>query len=409
MRKQGYLRRYNMTSRFLKNRFYQSLPDWHDQPVGSFQNSDIRAFHRTLPGYTPTPLVSLPGLAARLGVGALYVKDESHRFKTNAFKPLGASYAIFRCLQREWERRFGTQLTPEAFQEPATMAALGATTFCGATDGNHGHAVAWTARMLKQKAVIYMPEGSARSRVDRIEAEGARVVIVPGTFDDCVARADADAKEYGYVVIADTAYPGYMTIPNDIMAGYSTIFHEADAVLSKNNAPGVDVVMLQTGVGGLTAAGAWFYTSQYRSSRPRLVSVEPTQSDCFLESALTPDGEPACAKGSQNSIMAGLNCGMPSLLAWPVIRDSVDIFLAIDDPFAEDAMRALAAKHQGDPAIVSGESGASGFAGLLALLQDPELHAARQALKLDKTSRVLIINSEGDTDPVNYQRIVSNA
>lgn len=347
---------------------------------------DAQAFHRSLPGYRPTPLLALPGLAADLGLEALWVKDEGQRFGLGAFKALGASYAIHR-----WKR------------EPAGGQA---TTLATATDGNHGRAVAWTARMLGRRAVIFVPRNTVPARLAAIRDEGAEVVVVDGTYDDAVRRAAAESAARGWQVISDTAYQGYTEIPRWIMAGYETLFSEAAEQLEAAGWGGPTVVLLQAGVGGLACAGVGFYARRAERRRPRLVVVEPTDADCLLESITSPGGEIREGRGSQNSIMAGLNCGTPSLVAWPVLRAGIDLFLAVDDAFAEEAMRRLAAGTWGDPRVVAGESGAAGLAGLLALCRKPELRRAREAVGLGPRGRVLVVNTEGATDPASYRRIV---
>ena len=359
------------------NRFatHRLEPDWLSPRAG------VEAFHQSLPGYAPTPLVELPALARRLGVGRLWVKDESERFGLDAFKVLGASYALHRFLaQAEAGRTF---------------------TFATATDGNHGRAVAWAARRLGHHAVIFVPGNTVPARIEAIGREGARVVVVDGTYDDTVRRAAKDAEANGWQVISDTAYPGYLEIPRWIMEGYTTLFTELGRQLAHEAPQGPDVVLLQAGVGGLACAGAIFCARQ--GWRPKLIAVEPTDADCLLESAATPDGRLAEAKGKQGSIMAGLNCGTPSLLAWPVIRASFDAFLAVDDGYAEEAMRAL---HANERRVVSGESGAAGLAGLLAFANEPGLHDARARLGLTKEASVLLVSTEGATDPASYRRIV---
>lgn len=367
--------------RFHHNRFRADQPDhvWLDGP------SDIESFHRSLPGYAPTPLVALPGLASSLGLGELWVKDEAHRFGLNAFKVLGASYAIH-CFMATVSGRH------DHF------------TFATATDGNHGRAVAWAAHRLGQKAVIFVPEGTVSARIEAIRSEGAEAVVVNGTYDDTVRRAAAEAEKNGWQVISDTAYPGYMEIPGWVVEGYTTLFVEAARQLKSATGGTPDVVLMQAGVGGMACAGTLFY---FRSGRrPTLVSVEPTDADCLLESIASPDGSIREAHGKQRSIMAGLNCGTPSLRAWPVVRAGIDAFLAVDDRFAVEAMRQLYHSAPGDPRIVAGESGAAGLAGLLALCHEPGLAEAREELHLSHTARVLLINTEGDTDPVAFRKIV---
>jgi len=382
------------------NPFYLKNPTWQSASCGAFTNNDILTFHKSLKGYDPSPLIVLPSLASKLGVGNIYVKDESKRFGINAFKALGASYAIYNVLKKAWESKIGTPFTPKVFADKDSMRKLGAFTFSAATDGNHGKAVAWTAKMLNQKAVIYMPDNTAHFRIENIEKEGAKVILVAGTFDDCVKQNDQDAKLNNWQVISDTAYEGYMEIPNFIMAGYSTIYRELDDSLK------FDFVFLQAGVGGLTAAGAWYFTHKYKENRPKLICVEPTESDCFLESIINGNGLPIATKGNQESIMAGLNCGIPSELAWPYIKDSMDLFLAVSDSYAEKAMQQYYYTSGKDQRIISGESGASGLAGLIALMQSKSLESAKNKIGISNKSNILIINTEGDTDPINFKAVI---
>lgn len=396
-------------SEYLLNSNLKQEPDWSGSSFSFLKNDDMLAFHRCLPGYKPTELKSLPLMAGELGIDAVYVKDESSRFGIKAFKALGASYAIYSCLKMEFSLRFGEDLQPSDFTaKGGKLSKLGTRTFCAATDGNHGKAVAWTARMLGQRAVIYMPADSAVSRIASIEAEGATIILVEGTFDDCVSQCDSDAHARGWQVLSDTAYEGYMEIPKYIMLGYSSLFAELEDSIhypaksgdpTGTSGPRVDLVLLQAGVGGLAAAGVAYYVKRYGAQRPRILCVEPESSDCFLESAKM--GWPSRAKGAQNSVMAGLNCGVPSLVAWPVINDGADAFLSIEDEWAFEAMRGYARE-----GVVSGESGAAGLAGLLALFRSSGLAGLREHLKLGVKTRVLLINTEGDTDPENYRRVL---
>jgi diaminopropionate ammonia-lyase len=363
---------------------------------GTIPPADPRAlaFHRTLPGYRPTPLVALPCLAAALGLGQVWLKDEAPRFGLLAFKGLGASWAIHRFL----ETRGGGTTAP------------GRVTFATATDGNHGRAVAWTARLLGQHAVVFVPRNTVPARVEAIRREGARVVVVDGTYDEAVRRAAAESEASGWHVISDTAYPGYLEVPRWIMAGYETLFAEAaEALAARGHGDAPDAVLLQAGVGGFAAAGAAFLARRAAAAgraRPALVVVEPTDADGLRASIVAPGGEPRAGQGGQNSIMAGLNCGMPSLVAWPLLRATADAFLAVDDAYAEAAVRALAAGTGNDPPVAAGESGAAGLAGLLALCREPDLADARRRLRLDGRARVLLVSTEGPTDPESWRRIV---
>jgi diaminopropionate ammonia-lyase len=350
---------------------------------------DVLAFHRSLPGYAPTPLHSLPTAARALGVGTLLVKDESRRFGIKAFKALGASWALHTLVE---ERR-------AAGAPPLRTVAT-------ATDGNHGRAVAWAARRLGLEAVVFIPAHAARARIEAIRGEGARVVTVEGTYDDTVRRAAADAAANGWRVIADTGYEGYLDIPRRVAEGYGTLFQETDTQIEERLLPQPDVVLLQGGVGALAAAGVDHY--RRRRTPPRLVVVEPVESDCLLESILAPDGQPRPGRGRQDSIMAGLNCGLPSLAAWPTLRRGIDLFLSIEDRHAVEAVRLLwrGGGTLEEPPIEAGESGAAGLAGLIALVQDDRLAGAAQRLGLGPSTCVLALNTEGATDPEGLRRVL---
>lgn len=382
----------------LVNPFRRDAPDWSAPELAYLELIRTRAqlpFHRSLPGYAPTPLVELPRLASELGLGAVLVKDEGPRFGLDAFKGLGASFAVFNVLAARWRDLTGEELTPVGFRDPTVCDRLGEVVFTAATDGNHGRAVAWTARLTGQHAVIFMPDDTAPSRIKAIEEQGAEARLVPGTFDDCVTACAETAANEGWQVVADTAYAGYMEIPGYIMTGYSTIFVEADEQAGRD----LDAAFLPAGVGGIAGAGTAHYVQECGADRPRLVCVEPDRSACFLESIAA--GNPVAAKGDQRSIMAGLNCGLPSLLAWPVVRDGMDLFLAVEDRWAEEAMRA--SWREG---LTAGESGAAALAGLMALMKTPELAEARAAANLGPESRVLVVNTEAATDPENHRRLV---
>lgn len=388
-------------ARFAGNPHRVSTPTWPAPELAFVAGIDAHAawpLHRRLPGYAPTPLRSLPDLAGELGIDALLVKDESGRFGLGAFKGLGASWAIYGVLRRRWRERFGEDLSIDGFLDGARRERLGRITFTAATDGNHGRAVAWTARLLGQPAVIFMPANTAAARVAAVEGEGAEVRLVAGTFDDCVAACAHNAAQAGWQVIADTAYAGNLVVPGDIMTGYSTIFAELG---DQTRLEELDLVLLPAGVGGIAGAGAVCFVRRCRARRPSLVCVEPLSSDCFLESIERGGGEPVAAQGDQSSIMVGLNCGMPSLLAWPLVRDTMDLFLAIEDEYAVAAMRALHTH-----GVTAGESGAASLAGLLALLRRDDLADARSRLGLNARSRVLVIATEGATDPAFYAQVM---
>ena len=364
---------------------------------GREQAALARAYHRSFPQYARTPLVPLPAMAARLGVGGIFVKDESKRFGLNAFKVLGGSYAIGRHIAARAglaaENMDYATLTGEAIRP-----LLRDTTFFTATDGNHGRGVAWTARELGCRAVVRMPKGTVQSRVENIRALGAEVTVEALNYDGCVRLAAQQAAQTpGGVLVQDTAWPGYEQIPLHIMQGYLTMALEADEQME---APPTHV-FLQAGVGSMAAAVAAYFEQAHPQDPPKIILVEPTAADCFFRSAAK--GEITAVKGDMPTMMAGLACGEPSPIAWDILKGLTAAYLSCEDAAAARGMRALARPLAGDRAIVSGESGAATMGALLDAAADEK---AREALGLDESARVLLVSTEGDTDPVNYRRVM---
>lgn len=377
----------------------------HGQADTSFlsveQAKQAEAFHRTLPGYDVTPLVKLDNFAQRLGVAAVYLKDESKRFGLNAFKALGGSWAIAGYLKQEL-----------ALTEKVTLDSLHVAlanrepiTFITATDGNHGRGVAWTARVLGQKAVVYMPKGSAAERLENIRAQGAQAEITAYNYDDTVRIAAADGEKHGWVLVQDTAWPGYETIPTAIVQGYSTLALELDTQLEQMGEELPTHVFLQAGVGSFAGAVLGYLREKYRDRCPVTVIMEPERADCLYRSAVADDGERRIVTGDMDTIMAGLACGEPCTVTWPLINAYADGFVSCSDEVAAHGMRLLGRPEGDDPVVVSGESGAVG-AGVLAGLMSGDYERARCALGLDEHSRVLLISTEGDTDRENYRKLV---
>ena len=356
-----------------------------------------RAFHSSFPQYAPTPLAELSALAAQMGLKSLLVKDESQRFGLNAFKVLGGSYAIARHIAARLGLR-PEEMTFAALRSDAARAALGNAVFFTATDGNHGRGVAWTARELGCRAMVRMPKGTAKSRVENIRALGAEVTVEDCNYDGCVRLAARQARETaGGVLVQDTAWPGYTQVPLWIMQGYLTMALEADEQMV---APPTHI-FLQAGVGSMAAAVAAYFAQAYPQNPPKIILVEPTAADCFFRSAA--NGEITAVTGEMRTMMAGLACGEPSPIAWDILKRLTAAYLSCEDAAAARGMRALARPLAGDKAIVSGESGASTLGALLDAAADEK---AREALGLDERARVLLISTEGDTDPVNYRRVM---
>ena len=352
-------------------------------PEGFRTSSAPLAFHRRLPGYQPTPLVETPDIAERLGLGRVFVKDESHRFGMPSFKLLGASWATYRALV---ERLGGEPrwTTIEELQEHA--AKLHPFALAAATDGNHGRAVARMAQLFGFDARVFVPEKTAEARIAAIESEGARCTVVDGDYDAAVARS---AEEAGprCLVIDDTAWPGYETIPRWVAEGYATIFCEAAEQMETPP----DVVFVPLGVGALGAAAADFFKRARDATT--MVGVEPTS--CASVLASLEAGTIVTVPGPHPSMMVGLNCGTPSPVAFPTLLAGLDWAVAIEDRYAEEAMRTLA-----QCGIVSGETGAAALGGLEALM------ASGNPLGLGSETKVLLISTEGATDPEAYERIV---
>ena len=366
--------------------------------LGREQLQRVTDFHKTLPGYKTTPLVKLDSLAKRLGVEAVYLKDESKRFGLNAFKALGGSWAIADYLKEtlalEGEVTFDRLQDALAGREPIT--------FITATDGNHGRGVAWTARVLGQKAVVYMPKGSAAERLENIRAQGAQAKITQYNYDDTVRMAARDAEANGWVLVQDTAWPGYETIPTRIVQGYGTLAMEIVEQLGEERPTHL---FLQAGVGSFAGAVLGCMVEAYGADYPITAIVEPDKADCVYRSAAADDGKLHFVTGDMDTIMAGLACGEPCTVVWPVLNSYADAFVSCDDETAAQGMRLLGRPMGGDPVVVSGESGAVG-AGLLERVMSGRYEELRKALKLDGNSRVLLISTEGDTDRENYRKIV---
>ncbi len=387
------------------NKHLGNYSDLSEKINNLFENPDILDFHRSINGYKPTSLYSLKSLSGKFGLKNILVKDESQRFNLNAFKVLGASYAIYRFLKEKYEQITGVEM--ENLFSDNIQETLPLYTFCTATDGNHGRAVAWMANKLNQKAVIYIPSDTVIARIDNIKNEGVKVVLVNGSYDDAVKMAFIEARKNGWQVISDTSYSNYFQIPLLISAGYTTIFKEIDNQLENEKLSANDFIFVQCGVGALAATAGWFYNRYYNQSMPTLVCVEPTEAACVFDSMQYNAGEISVSTGSLNTIMAGLNCGTPSETAFPYIKYNYKLFLTISDEFAENSMKTFYNPIGNDSRIISGESGAAGLAALLAIFENRNLIYLKEKL-FNKDSRVLLINTEGDTDPENFKKIINS-
>jgi diaminopropionate ammonia-lyase len=341
----------------------------------------MRAFFRDRPALAPTPAVALPRLAADLGLDALIAKDESARFGLNAFKLLGARFAL------------------DALLRDGALTA-GQTVVC-ASEGNHGRAVARAAAEAGCASRVYMARDAAQARVDAIAGEGAEVIRVDGSYDDAVRALQDEATAHGWTIISDTSWPGYERIPFLIMLGYTRMMDELFAApTAASGTPAA--VFVQGGVGGLLCAVASWCA--FHQPQCKVIAVEPEDAACLQASARA--GRAVAVAGPLATTMAGLRNREVSPLAFEALLPNVDAFMAIGDAWAHEAMRTLAKPMDGDGAIAAGASGAAALGGLMALCRDAALHRARQKLGLDASARVLVIVSEGVTDPALWQSVV---
>ena len=364
----------------------------------------VRAFHASFSQYCPTPLIALHGLARKLGLKSVCVKDESQRFGLNAFKVLGGSYAVARCLAERLNQPV-QGLTKSQLHNTGASTAADKITFISTTDGNHGRGLAWTARELGYPCIIYMPKGSEPTRRDNILALGAQCTITDFNYDDTVRMSWNMAQENGYIMVQDTAWEGYEQIPAWIMQGYLTLAAE---ILEQMQTASIRPThcFLQAGVGSFAAAVAAFLVAAMGSDAPRIIIVEPHAANCFYQSALAGDGKARAVGGSLQTLMAGLACGEPSTLAWSILKDYTTAFMSCPDYMAANGMRMLAAPIRGDQPIVSGESGAAGAGALHWLMCHPTAASQRETLGLNAEASVLLISTEGDTVPHIYRNIV---
>jgi diaminopropionate ammonia-lyase len=361
-----------------------------------------RAEISSWPGYAATPLVRLDGLAHALGLARIDYKDERGRFGLKSFKALGGAYAVANVLKRRVAAATGREdVTSRQLLSGEFAPIVRATTVTCATDGNHGRSVAWGAQLFGCACVIFVHEHVSRGRRDAIARYGAQVREVKGNYDDAVRHAAATAAANGWTVVSDTSYPGYRDIPLDVMHGYGVMAHEIAAQM--NDEPPTHV-FAQAGVGALAAAICASFWLRWGPRRPFFAVVEPIHADCVYRSLEA--GRPVVVGGSLDTVMAGLACGEVSELAWEILHGGANAAVAVDDAYALEAVRMLAQPAAGDAPIVAGETGGAGLAALLAARDYADV---RRTLALDANSRVLLLGSEGDTDPAIYREVVGRS
>lgn len=367
-----------------------------DHQPGAMQAVPLAAQFLNSLGHRPTPLHSLRNMAARLGIASLHVKDESACLGLSAFKARGAAWAIARACAPAPD---GSDL-----DFPALASALKPDSLClvTATDGNHGCAVAWMAARLKQPAVIFMPAGAAKARVDAIRRQGAKCIVTDRNYDECVRLAATFAQENNGLAVQDTAWPGYEKIPAWIMEGYATMVDEIATQLD-NVLP--THVFLQVGVGSFAASIVRRFLAiaeETGQPAPQFICYEPRNAACLYESLLNGGNFPIRVEGELQTIMAGLACGELSTLAWPILRANVSASASCEDSVALLGMRRFYYPVEGDPQITAGESAAGGMGLLELLIENGALPG------LDRNARVLLFVTEGVTDPAKWQELCAS-
>ncbi|HZW02629.1 MAG TPA: diaminopropionate ammonia-lyase [Anaerolineaceae bacterium] len=364
----------------------------------------IRRFHQQIPGYQMSPLKGLSNLALRLGLGSIWVKDESARLNLQSFKALGSSYAIYRLIQKRLHLE-NQELSFSDLTGGSVREKLGELTFAAATDGNHGRGVAWAAAQMGFQSVIYVHKNTSQARIRSIEANGARVVVVDGNYDDAVEQINQDAQANGWQVVSDTSWAGYQDIPRWVMQGYTTMLSEAQEQLAAQGMSHPTHIFVQAGVGSLAAAVTAFYYNLFPQNRPKTIVVEPTRAACLYRSARG-DGQPTTVEGALDTIMAGLACGKPNPIAWDILKTTTDYFAICPDYVAAMGMRVYGVPLEGDPVVISGESGAVTLGALMNVMQQPGAEPLRAQLELGPDSHILLINSEGNTSPDDFRFVV---
>lgn len=354
------------------------------------------------PGYARTALHALPSLAKKLGIAELYYKDESTRFGLKSFKALGGAYAVFRLIQKAVAAQHNGHLpSPQEILSGKYADIISKMTVTCATDGNHGRSVAWGAQLFGCRCVIYIHATVSEGRRAAIAFYGAEVIRVQGNYDDSVHHAAKQAAENGWTVVSDTTYEGYRDIPIDVMHGYGVMSRE---MIEQLHSTPPTHVLVQAGVGALAASVCAAFWQSWGDQRPAFVIIEPEHADCFFQSGQV--GHPVVVTGDLDTVMAGLACGEVSPVAWDILKNGINCYATIADKYALEGMRVFATPLNDDPKIVSGETGSTGLGLLLAAQGNTALWSS---LGLGPDSRVLLIGSEGDTDPTIYKEVVGRS
>ncbi|MEM7440790.1 MAG: diaminopropionate ammonia-lyase [Pseudomonadota bacterium] len=379
---------------------YAATPSFSDKAVNTLSRDGFDAAEREITsweGYQATDLIRLHKLEEILGAGEIFYKDEGPRFGLGSFKALGGAYAVQRVLKSALEAELGQTVPMHDVRSGVYADQLASKTIISATDGNHGRSVAWGATRCGAKCRIYIHAEVSEHRAEVMRGLGADVIRVDGDYDESVAQTRRDADAHGWLIVSDTSWPGYKQPPMDVMAGYGVMARE----IVRDMDPPATHVFLQGGVGGLAAGVAAVFAQEWHETPPHVVIVEPDLAPCLFASAQAQQAK--AIQIETETIMAGLSCGEASQIAWDVLEGVSSSFVTIPDTVVPPAVRLLAQSALSDTSVASGESAVAGLCALISGALQPDL---KERLGLNDTSRVVLIGSEGVTDPHVYQQIM---
>ena len=338
--------------------------------------SFVQKFHQNLPGFEPSPLVSLTELAKEVGVSRIFVKDESSRIGLPSFKILGASWGAFRAIAA----RANLPLDASLLQISDAAREDGIQLFA-ATDGNHGRAVARIASLLRLQAKIFVPKFMNAATRKLIASEGAEVISVDGDYDDAVGEASrhADATPAG-LLVQDTSFEGYEVTPKWIVEGYSTLLGEIEQQLDEQGLK-ASTIVTPVGVGSLAQAVVSFCKSKRRAIT--VLAVEPDTAACLYESLKRGDSQTLGLTGP--TICDGMNCGTVSPIAWPILQSGIDASVTVPDSATHAAVQYLQSH-----GVLAGPCGAATLAGLRKVAA-----LAPNVARIDSQAVVVLLSTEG--------------
>ena len=362
-------------SEFIKNKNY--IFD-KNKILKSLSKKDIDDAYLSISnweGYSPTPLIELNKLSKELGLNKIFYKDESKRFDLKSFKALGGAYAVEKVSKGNRDIVVAT-----------------------ATAGNHGRSVAWGAKRLGLKCKIFISEFVSDARGQAMAKLGADVIKVKGNYEKSLIECIKQSTDNNWQIVQDVAWKDYMIVPKYTMAGYTVMMKE---IVDQINEKKISHIILQAGVGGM--AGAMVAgVARYLDNIPVTITVEPDSAACVLESIKTGKIEKIDIK--RESLMGGMSCGEVSLVPWEILKNSVKYCISLPDDDVAKTMKLLGNASFSDEKIIAGENSAPGVISLIASCEDEKI---KEKIGLNKSSNVMLIGCEGDTDQEMYQKLIN--